>query len=67
MHCFELGLHRKDAGVMGNSSKGSGWRGGGWRGAHGDGARPRSSIEESGAREDTEEGEKGPVRVLTAT
>jgi hypothetical protein len=48
-------------GGTGNSSKGLGWQGGGRRGAHGD------DGEESGTREGTGEGEKGPARILTIT
>jgi hypothetical protein len=59
VHGFERGLHRKDAGVMGNSSKGSGLARCCQRGTHG------GDGEESGAREDREEREKGSARILT--
>jgi hypothetical protein len=57
MHSFERGLHRKDAGATGNSSKGSSWLGGGQRGTHGgdvwqgsDGDHARGKAGERGRR-----------------
>jgi hypothetical protein len=66
VHGFEHGLHRKDVGVTGNSSKGSGLVRRGRRGMHGSGVWHSGDGEESGAREDKEEGEKGLARILTA-